>query len=166
MDTSLNHDHSLKSTILQRIKHNLTLAIIILVIFSSFFVYGLKTLDKSVAAPEISQYLSQQALEEKYGLQISLIGVTAMGGMVDFRMKIIDVHKAGELFSKTSQFPVLTVAGADTFLTVPQENQVNQELVKDKVYFYLFPNTANAVRPGSQVVVAFGDLKVGPVTAQ
>ena len=35
-----------------------------------------------------------QELEERYGIRITLIGITAGGGMIDFRYKVIDADKA------------------------------------------------------------------------
>jgi hypothetical protein len=38
---------------------------------------------------------------------------------------------------------------------------------KDGSFHYiLYPNVRNAVRPGSRVVVAMGDVRLGPVKAQ
>ncbi len=40
--------------------------------------------------------ISQQDLKEKYGLQVTLLGVTAMDGMIDLRLKVLDADKASQ----------------------------------------------------------------------
>jgi hypothetical protein len=46
--------------------------------------------------------ISRATLEDKYGLQVRLVAVTAAGGFVDLRLKILDAEKAGSLLQKSS----------------------------------------------------------------
>ena len=42
----------------------------------------------------------------------------------------------------------------------------NVRLQKDAACFLLYPNARNAIRPGTRVAVAFGDVTVEPVVAR
>lgn len=112
------------------------------------------------------QTMSASQLEETYGLAVRLVAVTAGGGMVDFRLKVLDAQKARTLLMDPEMAPRLVVEKSGLVLTAPP---LQEELRFEDggVYFILFPNSGSALQPGDQVSVAFGEnLRLEPVVAQ
>ena len=105
-------------------------------------------------------------LEERYGIRPTLIGVTAAGGLVDFRFRVLDAEKARILTKDHSLMPVLTVQTTGTRLALPGGGMHSMTFYNDKVYYILFGNPKGEVKPGMPIAVAFGDIQVGPILAQ
>jgi hypothetical protein len=110
------------------------------------------------------QQISAAQLESDYGVRIRLIGVTAAGGMLDVRFKILDPVKAAQIFSNQEMLPRL-IAGNTVLVTRPPDLD-SLALEKDGIVFMLFPNRGGAVRPGTPVTITFGDLRLEPIAAQ
>ncbi|NOT84738.1 MAG: hypothetical protein HOP02_08180 [Methylococcaceae bacterium] len=116
----------------------------------------------------ITGYLSNEQLEAQYGIRITLIAVTAVGGIVDFRYKVVDPEKASNLLHDPANAPTLTAV--DTGLTLSpthmgrHHNQMTMK--RGAVPFTFYPNVRNAVKAGTPVSVAFGKIKVTPIAAQ
>jgi hypothetical protein len=120
----------------------------------------------AVIARELTT-ISQSVLEEKYGLRVNLVAVTAAGGLVDVRLKVTDAEKAKQLLKDAASYPALMVSGSDASLAVPKESRA-QELKPENggMIMLLFPNTRNAVKPGAEVAILFGDIRLEPVVAK
>jgi len=103
--------------------------------------------------------------ETEAGIQIAHIASTASGGLVDARFKVLDPAKAAALLSKPANEPML-MAGDKPPLMAPHHALKGSRFMKDQVFIILYPNTRGAVQPGTDVTVALGDLRLGPVTAQ
>lgn len=110
--------------------------------------------------------LSPERFEEETGIRVTLIAVTGGGGMVDFRIKVIDVEKATKLFANPENKPILIAEDGDTKLLPPAEMAFNVNLEADKAYFTLYTNANKAVKRGSPVTVLIGDYRLEPVNAQ
>ena len=111
--------------------------------------------------------ISTNLLLEKYGLRVNLVAVTAAGGMVDLRLKIVDGEKAKLLLQDTKNFPVLAVPHANLILTASEDARTQAIQFKDGGnLFLLFPNRGGAVKPGDPVQVKFGEVVVEALPAQ
>ena len=111
--------------------------------------------------------ISAQTLAERFGLQMTLIAVTAGGGIVDVRYKILDKEKAAYLLDDADNPPTLFIE--ENGLTLKQAGRAmkhNAELKDNANYFMLYPNTQNAVRHGTPVSVVFGTLRLAPIASQ
>jgi len=139
------------------------LALLILVGVVFYRTWATRQADTAGISPE---RISAEMLAERYGLQVRLIGVTAGGGMVDFRLKILDAEKAGQLLYNPDKALSLYVEESDTRLYMPADIQEETELVDGGVFLVLFPNSGGAVRPGTEVIVQFGEIQVEPIPAQ
>jgi len=131
-----------------------------------------------------TRIISAQTLEQEYGLQITLIGVTSAGGLVDLRYRVIDPQKAALLLTDESRMPSLLIEGycltpsavSESTAEVNDGYQSDVMLMSDahmrtrllpgRVYFMLFPNQQNIVKPGMPIVVAFGDIHLEPIIAK
>jgi hypothetical protein len=109
--------------------------------------------------------ITSEALVSDYGFRVRLIGVTAAGGLVDVRFKILDKDKAAVLLKDPDYFPAL-VAENGTIIQVPVESIQEMHLEDDGIVFMLFPNTGGVITPGSLVKIRFGNLELDPVLAQ
>jgi hypothetical protein len=48
----------------------------------------------------------------------------------------------------------------------PHHAMRGAKLVQGQTFYILYPNSRGAVKPGVPVMVAMGDVRLGPVTAQ
>jgi len=103
-------------------------------------------------------------VEERYGVQLTLIGLTAANGLIDCRFRITDPAKAAFLL-KADTMPQLIVEKSDTVIQV-QEPIDQVGLILGRVYSVVFPNLQNAIEPGDEVSVVIGDLRLEHILAQ
>jgi hypothetical protein len=104
-------------------------------------------------------------LELQVGIQITHIGVTASGGLVDARFKVLDGAKASALLGIPANAPML-IAGDKPPLMAPHHAIKGGRFAKDQLIYILYPNLRGAVQPGTEVSVTMGQARIGPVTAQ
>ena len=111
--------------------------------------------------------ISQVVLEQKYGLHVNLLAVTAAGGMVDLRLKMLDGEKAKLLLQDKVNFPSLLVVDSNTTLNTSEDtNSQEIKFENNGGLFLLFSNSGNAVKPGSKVVIVFGDIQLEAMSAK
>ena len=99
------------------------------------------------------------------GIQIAQVGLTAQGGMVDVRFKVLDAAKAKALLGNPANAPML-IAGGQPPLHPPHHALKGARFAPGQVFYILYPNARGAVQPGVEVTVAMGDARLGPVKAQ
>jgi len=109
--------------------------------------------------------LPPTAQELSAGVQVLHIGVTASGGLVDARFKVLDGAKATALLGDPANAPRLVV-GENPPLMAPHHAIKGGRYAQDQTLFILYPNTRQAVKAGVAVYVAFGATRLGPITAQ
>lgn len=109
--------------------------------------------------------LSRATLEEQHGIRITRIAVTGGGGLVDLRFTVIDPQKARRLLDG-AHAPSLIAGKKGQPLTAPHHGAMRSiRIQRDAACYVLFPNARNAVKRGTRVQVAFGDLRVEPMAA-
>ncbi len=100
-------------------------------------------------------------LAARHGIDITLIGTTAAGGLIDFRYQVVDPDKANPIIHDVDLLPALIVeeTGATIALTsLPHHGATELEL--GRTYYFLFANANNAIRRGSEVTVVMGDVRI------
>jgi len=110
--------------------------------------------------------ISQKVLEENYGLGVNLVAVTAAGGMVDLRLKIIDGQKAKALLDDPANFPVLLVGNGVVLRASDDFARQEIKFENGGSIYALFSNARNIVKPGVPVTIVFGGLQVETVSAK
>jgi len=110
---------------------------------------------QSTSAPTLKPITANE-LDTKYGIRITLVAVTAAGGLVDVRFRVQDSAKAGVLFLPGNLPSIVTEDGKAELR--PPEQPEAPTLTDGQIYFLLYPNTGGAVKLGSKVVLAFRDL--------
>jgi hypothetical protein len=113
-----------------------------------------------------AQYLTLSQLADQYGIQITLISVTAAGGLVDLRLKVLDPEKARKLVGEPPTMPALVPLDSDLKLVTSHMMMHAILLKKDAVSYALYPNARGAVKPGGRVSVAFNDVRLEPIIAK
>jgi hypothetical protein len=105
------------------------------------------------------------ALETQTGIQVAHVGLTAQGGLVDARFKVLDADKARKLLANPANAPVL-IAGDTAPLMAPHNALKGARFSKGQIFYILYPNVRGAVKAGEPVTVAMGPVRLGPVKAQ
>jgi len=106
------------------------------------------------------------AIEQRWGVRVKQIGVTADGGMVDFRFVVLDADKAFEMMQDVNNLPVLIAEDSHTVVNSTAAMAARHDLNVGQTYFLLYRNTRGAVKSGTAVTVKFGDLQLEHVRAQ
>lgn len=104
--------------------------------------------------------------EEEHGLSVHLIGVTAGGGMIDFRLKIRDEEKARRFLEDEDNLPRLIAADSGKALAGAEglDNDIHWE--QGGILFILFSNNGGLIKQDTPVIVEFGDVRLEPILAQ
>lgn len=105
-------------------------------------------------------------LEERTGLQVKLIAVTAMGGLVDFRYKVLDSEKAVATMQNHEEMPQLVAEDSGTVLTASEGMHHKLSFNSGRVYYVFYPNQKNVIKPGTPVSVVIGDMRLEHLIAQ
>ncbi|GIK73129.1 MAG: hypothetical protein BroJett021_21170 [Chloroflexota bacterium] len=114
----------------------------------------------------VTRVLSPSEFEKEFGVRIRLLGVTAGGGLIDFRYRVVDLAKALPLLGTHETMPVLVDKASKAELRAPETMMHHDALKQDRTYFMHYPNAGNSIRPGAQVAIVMGDIRVEWVTAQ
>jgi len=140
--------------------------ILLIVAAAAFLGYGVWRALQPAPPSDLNEYVSKEELEERYGLGVRLIGVTAGGGMVDFRLKILNPEKARESLQNPDNLPRLIAADTGEALTGTEGLDDDIDWEEGSILFILFSNTGGAIQPGSPVIVEFGEVQLEPIAAQ
>ncbi len=142
----------------------LTAVLVVMLLLAALFIYRTFRAFPAASSYPARVTISQATLEEKYGLRVNLLAITAAGGMVDLRLRVLDGEKARLLLQDKKNFPALLVSERNITLTAPEDTKSQAiKFEKDSGLYLLFPNTGNAVKSGSSIEIVFGELKLVPV---
>ena len=114
----------------------------------------------------VTRVLTPLELENEFGIRIRLVGITASGGLVDFRYRVVDLDKALPLLGSHENMPGLVDEASGVALIAPEGMMHHNVLEADRTYFMHYPNAGNKIKPGSEVAVVMGDIRVESVIAQ
>ena len=114
--------------------------------FNDVWAHSLPEARKKVLAEQ------KQNLEEKWGIQIQSIRLSAAGYMLDFRYRVIDPDKAEHLFDRSIK-PYLIDERTGSRFAVPNPPKVgplrtSNKPLADRIYFVFFANPGQFVKPG------------------
>jgi hypothetical protein len=117
-------------------------------------------------APISSVMPFNPAIEQQWGVRVTQIGVTADGGMVDFRYVVLDPDKALAMQQDVNKLPVLVAEDSGTLVNSASLMGAKHTLNPGETYFLLYRNTKGAIKSGTPVTVKFGDLTLEHVVAK
>jgi len=106
----------------------------------------------------------KNSLEQKWGIKVESIRLSAEGYMIDFRYRVLDVNKAAYVLDRKIKPYLIDEATGATFI-VPAPPKVGQlrsgkNIRKDAVYFIFFANPGKYIKSGSNITVVIGDCKI------
>lgn len=107
--------------------------------------------------------LVDASLEEKWGVKVLGIRLTAEGYMLDFRYRVLDPEKTTPLFDRNIK-PYLVDEATGAMFVVPEPPKVGalrntRKPQPDRNYFIMFANPGRYVKKGNKVTVVSGDFK-------
>jgi len=115
----------------------------------------------------------KESLEEKWGIRIESLRLSAAGNLLDFRYRIIDPERALPLVDRRNEAYLIDQESGTT-LSVPSGAKVGplRQTVRygkpkqDRIYFVLFANPGGIVKAGSKVTVVIGEFTAGNLVVQ
>jgi hypothetical protein len=137
--------------------------LIFCMILSVFQAYAIGAQGTNLGKEEADQKESLP-IEERWGIKVIGIQLTAEHHMLDFRYRVIDPDKAWSLLQKQVK-PLLINEATGEKLVVPRTKlgPLRQTAVKPETnrdYRILFGNTGKKVKAGDRVTVVMGDFRV------
>ena len=122
-------------------------------------------------APKPATESPAPRLEDRWGIQIASLRLSAAGRVIDFRYRVLDPQKAA-LLGDRSLKPVLIDQASHQKLGVPVApkigslRQTSLKLTAGRVYFVLFGNPNHLIKSGSKVTVVIGEFRAENLTVE
>lgn len=114
-----------------------------------------------------TEAVSAQEFAAHTGISVTLLGVIAGGGMIQFRYQVVDPDKAALVLHDDARRPVLVAEGSgETLAMVSRPHSHKADLQLGGTYFFLMANTRNALRDGTKVTVIIGDVRLEHLVAR
>ena len=114
-----------------------------------------------------SDLVDAQGLADRYGIDITLVGISAAGGIVDFRYQVVDPDKADAVIHDINTYPKLVVEDTGATLALRSlPHSHNRTLELGGNYFFLMPNAENAIHAGDLVTIVVGDVRLEHVPVE
>jgi hypothetical protein len=109
-------------------------------------------------------------IEERWGIEITSLRVTANGHMLDYRYRVLDADKATDLFRRQLE-PYLVHQASGKVLAVPETAKLgplrNSNIPQEgRIYWMFFGNTGKLVHPGDRVTVVIGELRIEDILVE
>lgn len=103
-----------------------------------------------------------EALRDRWGVEPTLLALSAAGSMIDLRYRVIDAEKARPLLDRSVK-PVLIDEASGARLIVPEPPKVGMLRSSSPpreglVHFVLFANPGKLLKAGASVTVEIGDF--------
>jgi len=141
--------------------------LVILLAILSLLLTGCAATSKKQVAEEV---VNTESIEERWGIQIAGIRLTAAGFMLDFRYRVIDAKKAAPLFNrKTKPYLIHQETGTKFMVPNPPKTgplRTSNEPQQGLVYWMFFANPGRYVKQGNKVTVVIGDFKAENLTVE
>jgi hypothetical protein len=136
----------------------LALALGSLVLLGGLFIgwrtYGPQTTWEPGTMPESAE------IERKFGVRFTFLAVTADGGMVELRYRVIDAGKAANFGHYTETSPRVVSEDSGKSVDVTIMGLHNHRVEPGRMYYVLYRNTGGAIKSGRPVTIAVGDLEL------
>lgn len=121
----------------------------------------------ALAAPSPAEVVDP---EDRWGVRIESVRLTAAGRVVDVRYRVVDAEKA-RLFATRKDKPALLDESSGAVLRVPTAPtvgplRVTSNLESGRVYFILFANPGRQIRAGAKVALTVGGLRAANLVVQ
>lgn len=112
-------------------------------------------------------------VEEKWGIRLEGVRLSAQGYMLDLRYRIKDTEKAAEVISrKNTPYLIDERTGAKFIVPAPAKVGALRQIplagsaMTGKSYFVLFANPGKFVKKGDLVTLVVGDFRAEGITVE
>lgn len=119
-----------------------------------------------IGVPEADERPLARDGENKLGIRMEGLRLSAAGYMLDFRYRVLDPDKAAALLDRKIR-PYLLDEATGAQLGVPDTAKLGQlrttgrnKAVVDRNYFIMFANPGRQVQPGSRMTLVMGDARI------
>lgn len=143
----------------------LGLAVLLLLALAGGFFVNRPQPQAAPPARDTAKTATTQEIEEQWGVHVTQIGITADGGLVDFRYRVIDPDKAWRMLSNLNTVPVLIAEDSNTLINTASSMTKQHDLNAGQIYFILFHNDNGAIKSGRPVTVVIGNLRLEHIIA-
>jgi hypothetical protein len=141
--------------------------VIVLALVVTAFLVGRAVMTNASDIRSGTEAVSAEEFAAHTGVKVTLLGVTAEGGMIEFRYQVVDPDKASLLVHQDDMRPALVVEDTgETLVMLSRPHNHKAELKLGGTYFFLMANTKNAIKDGSTVTVVVGDVRLEHVVAR
>jgi len=110
--------------------------------------------------------VSLSALADRTGVRLVRVAVTAGGGLLDLRYKVVDPNKAVTIHDSRTPPAIVDERTGLVFSQLLMDHAHTGDLKPAVTYYLVFENTGNWVRRGEKVTVLLGDAQVQNVVVQ
>lgn len=110
--------------------------------------------------------VTAEGMAARYGIDVNLIGVSAAGGLIEFRYKVVDPDKASAMIHDAKLLPIVVVEDSGATMVIPRPHKHATELQLGGTYFFMFANSHNAIHKGTLVTLVMGDARLEHIVAQ
>ncbi len=119
-----------------------------------------------VLAPLGAPPPTSPAIEERWGVRVKQVGVTADGGLLDFRYLVLDTDKSMAMHQDPTTQPYIIDEASGVVINSSPTMSHKHILNPGLTYFELYRNPKGVVKPGSMLTVVIGDLRLEHLVAQ
>ena len=122
--------------------------------------------DDAVDVEPVAAETAAPSLADEWGVEIVALRLTGADYMLDFRYRVLDADKAGELFERANK-PVLIHNESGARLEVPRPAKTGplrptNPPEEGRIYFMFFSNPGT-VQAGDEVTIRIGDFEADVV---
>jgi hypothetical protein len=144
----------------------LVLVAALAVVLTVFYFVPVRSERSDLPAPQpvLARSASPAEFADHNGVEVLMLGVTAEGGLIDVRFQVTDAEKAAFLLEEANR-PRLIVEDGGVVLTRHIRPEY-KSLETGRIYYLLFANAQNAIRPGSLVTVELDGLRLEHLVAR
>ncbi len=113
-----------------------------------------------------ARLVSAADMENEYGIRVTLVAITAAGGLVDLRFTVLDKEKAAHILHDAAAMPELLVETSGAVLSAPKAMAHKLTLLDGATYFLLYPNAGGVIQRGTGVSVVIDGIRLAAIDAQ
>jgi hypothetical protein len=133
------------------------------VLITFILVTSVSGLEAHIAVDKNPTIIKKGSLEDRWGIHIKGIRLSAAGYMLDFRYRVIDPDKAKPIFKRQTKPYLIDQASGAKFI-VPTTAKLgpirNSNMPQiERTYFMFFANPGRYVKSGNKVTVVIGDFR-------
>jgi hypothetical protein len=164
MEETLNMPHTRMQSFFQAARWFIP-PLVLLVLLGAYLYWRMLSPASAAFTPAV-EIPRSQAIEDEFGVRFTFLAVTAKGGFIDIRYRVLDADKAVVFGHYTETTPYLIVEDTGEVVDSTIMSFHNHRIEPSRIYYALFRNRSNAIQPGDMVTIAVGDLTLEHVPVQ